>query len=310
MRRANLDLEYKSLHYRGMSSDFISGVRQSAEDSFAGGLYCAESVVLALAKAQGIEVDVFPKVATAFCGGMARTCGTCGALSGAMMGVSLALGRSKAGESVQPAYAATQELVREFVREFGARNCNDLLGCDLGTPEGQIRFREGRLHERCTKYTGKAAEIAARIIAASQRPVIGPVSDLEEIKALLSDCDLPVADIAPSQSLLFFGCRGEPELVGVAGLQIAGSVALLRSLAVRPPARNYCLGKALVAHAEAHAASLGVQSLYLLTTTAATYFAKLGYTPATREDAPPAIASTAQFSGLCPASSAFMRKQL
>jgi C_GCAxxG_C_C family probable redox protein len=97
-----------------MESQFALNVRKSAEESFASSLYCAESVVLALAEAQGIESDLLPRIATGFCGGMARTCGTCGALTGAMMGVSLALGRSDAKASVQPSYQATQQLVREF----------------------------------------------------------------------------------------------------------------------------------------------------------------------------------------------------
>lgn len=142
-------------------------VRKWAEESFAGGLYCAESVVLALARAQGIESELLPKVATAFCGGMSRTCGTCGALTGAIMGLGLALGRSQAGESVKLSYAATHRLVGEFEQEFGARDCHDLLGCDLGTPEGQAMFREDGLAELCVNYTGRAAEMAATILADS-----------------------------------------------------------------------------------------------------------------------------------------------
>ena len=148
-----------------MESQSVSDIRKSAEEAFASGLYCAESVVLSLAKAQGIESDLLPRVATAFCSGMARTCGTCGALTGAIMGISLALGRSKADQPVQSSYAATQRLIREFEHEFGARDCHVLLGCDLGTPEGQATFRENRLGERCANYTGKAAEIAASILA-------------------------------------------------------------------------------------------------------------------------------------------------
>lgn len=147
------------------SDEFASNVRKSAEDSFTSGLYCAESVVLALAKAQGIESEILPRVATAFCSGMSRTCGTCGALTGAMMGVSLALGRSKAGDSVEPTYTATQNLIKEFEQEFGASECHVLLGCDLNTPEGQEIFREEGLGAQCAKFTGKAAEIAARIIS-------------------------------------------------------------------------------------------------------------------------------------------------
>ena len=143
----------------------INEVRKSAEESFAAGLFCAESVVLAIAKAQGVESELLPKVATAFCSGMARTCGTCGALTGAIMGVSLALGRSTANESVQPAYTATQRLIQEFEREFGSRDCHALLGgCDLNTPEGQAMFKERKLGQRCLQFTGKAAELAARVI--------------------------------------------------------------------------------------------------------------------------------------------------
>lgn len=147
-----------------MEPGFVSEVRISAEELFDSGLFCAESVVLALARAQGIDSDLLPKLATGFCSGMARTCGTCGALTGAIMGVSLALGRSKAGEPVDPSYEATQRLVQEFQQAFGTINCRELLGCDLGSPEGQRKFEEEQLHERCARYTSKATEIAARLI--------------------------------------------------------------------------------------------------------------------------------------------------
>jgi C_GCAxxG_C_C family probable redox protein len=143
-------------------------VRKSAEESFASGLYCAESVVLAMAKSQGIESALLPKIATAFCGGMSRTCGTCGALTGAVMGLGLALGRSQAGESALPAYQATQRLITQFEREFGARDCHELLGCDLGTPEGQAKFRNDGLAELCAKLTGRAAELAETILSESR----------------------------------------------------------------------------------------------------------------------------------------------
>jgi hypothetical protein len=82
-----------------------------------------------------------------------------------MMGLSLAFGRNSVGQPVQSSYRATQELVGKFGQEFGARNCNDLLGCDLGTPEGQAMFHDNKLHERCARYTARAAEIAASLIA-------------------------------------------------------------------------------------------------------------------------------------------------
>jgi amino-acid N-acetyltransferase len=142
------------------------------------------------------------------------------------------------------------------------------------------------------------------------RAVLESVKYLDEVRQLLSDCELPTADISSSDSLLFFGCRSNSRLVGVTGLEVFGRVALLRSLAVAPSHRNHGLGRSMVAFAEGRAASLGVESLYLLTTTAGAYFSKLGYSLAAREEAPVSIKGTMQFSALCPASSSLMRKQL
>jgi C_GCAxxG_C_C family probable redox protein len=147
----------------------IPEVRKSAEDSFAAGFYCAESVVMAIATAEGVKSKLLPRLASGFGGGMARTCGECGALTGAIMAVGLALGRSAATDSVEPAFAATRRLIHDFEREFGARNCQALLGgCDLGTPEGQATFKAQNLGQRCLRFTGGAAEIAARIIVESR----------------------------------------------------------------------------------------------------------------------------------------------
>jgi C_GCAxxG_C_C family probable redox protein len=146
-------------------------VRKTAEEYFRSGLLCAESVALAIGKAHGIESDAVPKAATAFCSGMARTCGPCGALTGAILGVGLVLGRSTSGESVEPCYLATQRLIQGFEKEFGSRDCYTLLGgCDLNTPAGQAEFKEKELGLRCLQFTGGAAEIAARVIERSCSP--------------------------------------------------------------------------------------------------------------------------------------------
>lgn len=144
---------------------FVAEVRRLAEESSDSGLYCAEAVLSALARAQGIDSELIPRMATAFCSGMSRTCGPCGALTGAIMGLSMSLGRSNERQSVIGAHAATQELVRTFEKEFGGRNCDQLLGCDIGTPEGQDNFNRQELYIRCERYTLRAAEIAAALLA-------------------------------------------------------------------------------------------------------------------------------------------------
>ena len=131
-----------------------------------------------------------------------------------------------------------------------------------------------------------------------------------EVEALLTEAQLPVSDLSSSLSLSLLGVRESGRLVGVVGIEVYGDAGMLRSLAVASARRNAGLGVSLVSNAEAWAAEQGVKALYLLTTTAAQFFARLGYEAIPRSEAPAAIAATAQFSDLCPASSTFMRKVL
>ncbi|NOH99414.1 C-GCAxxG-C-C family protein [Vibrio sp. 99-70-13A1] len=136
-----------------------------AEAHFESGLLCAESVVSAIAEYQGVDDHLASKMATGFCSGMARTCGPCGALSGAVMGISLVLGRESLSDTVSTTYEATQELVEKFESEFGAKDCHKLLGCDIGTEEGMEHFRSHNLRSNCSNYTRKAAQIAVQILS-------------------------------------------------------------------------------------------------------------------------------------------------
>ena len=139
---------------------------------------------------------------------------------------------------------------------------------------------------------------------------IQPITPSSRLTQFLAACDLPVADIGQSDALHFFAQEIDGKLCGVVGLELYPPFALLRSLAVAPHYRGCGLGRALVAFAEQHAVARGIDTLFLLTTTAAPFFAALGYTNAARSEAPAAIRSTAQFSELCPASSSFMAKFL
>jgi len=136
---------------------------------------------------------------------------------------------------------------------------------------------------------------------------LDPVS-LDEVKALLAASELPVSDL--TAQVRFLGERLDGQLVGVVGLEARGEVALLRSLAVAATHRGGGLGSELVAAVERLASQEGILDLYLLTTTAETWFARRGYQRLPREAAPDGIRSTAEFSSICPASSAFMRKVL
>ena len=128
--------------------------------------------------------------------------------------------------------------------------------------------------------------------------------------ALLEAEGLPACDLTEShlEHFFFTGTDGAPS--ALVGLVIHGEDGLLRSLVVSSGARTQGLGAALVRHAEEYAASRQVRALYLLTTTAESYFEHRGYRRLERAQAPPAIQSTREFASLCPASSAFMIKRL
>jgi amino-acid N-acetyltransferase len=130
------------------------------------------------------------------------------------------------------------------------------------------------------------------------------------VVTLLEAEGLPASDLTEShlEHFFFTGSDGEPS--GLVGLEIYGEAALLRSLVVSTAARTQGLGSALVLHAEEYAASRHVRALYLLTTTAESYFKRRGYRRVDRAQAPSSIQSTRQFVSLCPASSAFMIKRL
>ena len=117
-------------------------------------------MLLAVAESQGIESDLLPKIATGFCSGLAHTGGLCGALSGAIMGLNLLTGRNEPDESTEENYALVNELIDHFTESFGAIDCRDLTGVDLGTEEGLTDFRAKNQIENCLNY----AEDATRMV--------------------------------------------------------------------------------------------------------------------------------------------------
>jgi amino-acid N-acetyltransferase len=128
--------------------------------------------------------------------------------------------------------------------------------------------------------------------------------------ALLQAQGLPVSDITDEhlEHFFFVGSEGSP--TGLVGVEIYGIDALLRSLVVADTARTRGIGTLLVQHAEEYAASHCVSAMYLLTTTAESFFERRGYRRVDRNRAPRAIQSAPEFASLCPASSTFMIKQL
>lgn len=135
--------------------------------------------------------------------------------------------------------------------------------------------------------------------------------DLPGVIALLKTCGLPTDDLSAVNLEHFeLAVDVHGRIVGLAGFDRAGSDALLRSLAVAPDCRGRGLGDAMVMRRAAAARLAGVSAFYLLTTSAADYFRRLGYRDVARAEVPTAIAAHAQFRSLCPASATCLAKRL
>lgn len=134
--------------------------------------------------------------------------------------------------------------------------------------------------------------------------------DQSSVEQLLSDCELPSEDLTENHLDHFFQVKKAGEIVAVAGLEIYGSNGLLRSVAVQKAHRGKGLAERLTRHIEGHARSENVKRLYLLTTTADTYFKKLGYSSVDRDDLPMEIKESSQFKDICPSSALTMGKSL
>lgn len=136
----------------------------------------------------------------------------------------------------------------------------------------------------------------------SLRPV--PVSDA--LKAALTSAGLLVDDLDEPGRSYFALVDADQGIVGYSGVETCGDGAvLLRSVVVAPEFRSHGFGRRLV---ELTLAGTPVDAdVYLATTSAAPFFESLGFMAVQRNQAPKAILSTRQLSGLCPASATIMR---
>jgi amino-acid N-acetyltransferase len=131
-------------------------------------------------------------------------------------------------------------------------------------------------------------------------------ADRPAVEALLQACQLPTADLPTGLPHFLLAFNNTKQLAGVAGLEIYGPDALLRSVAVAPEFRRRYVGRNLFAELLDQAVALRVKRMYLLTTSAERYFARLGFATVERELVPASVQASAQFAGGCPSSATAM----
>ena len=132
--------------------------------------------------------------------------------------------------------------------------------------------------------------------------------DWEVIEALLIESGLPVDDLGADNLDGFLVAEDGVKLVGLIGLQLYGTIGLLRSLVVARDARKLGLGGKLIGALESAAQAAGVTELWLLTIDAENFFERHDFEIMARDAAPASIQQTDEFSNLCPGTAFLMRK--
>lgn len=107
--------------------------------------------------------------------------------------------------------------------------------------------------------------------------------DLPAVLDLLGASGLPTDGIVEHLPRLLVGEEGGA-IIATAGLEPGEASALLRSVAVAPDRRSRGVGIEIVRQALRFARLSGVETVYLLTTTAAGFFARLGFKPILRAE--------------------------
>jgi N-acetylglutamate synthase-like GNAT family acetyltransferase len=130
-------------------------------------------------------------------------------------------------------------------------------------------------------------------------------TDWPAIEALLLANKLPL-DGAKAHLDTYLLAVSNGEVVGSAGAEVYGHIALLRSVAVAPGLHKQGIGKLLLDRLIHEAKRRDIARLYLLTVTAPEYFARYGFKRAKIEEAPQALKASTEFQGACPSCAAFM----
>ena len=130
-------------------------------------------------------------------------------------------------------------------------------------------------------------------------------ADYPGITRLLADAALPLDGLNGHENFLVL-CR-DGVVVGCAAIERYAQYGLLRSVALEPHERRHGLGRRLVQEALRQARRDGLAEVVLLTTTAAPFFARLGFQAIRRDDVPAPLRASVEFQTACPETATVMR---
>lgn len=129
--------------------------RQKAKELHDQGFSCCQAVLGALEDLTGLDRDTAMAVAGAF-GGGAGNGELCGAISGALMAIGLAVPHTDGADQKQKAYVRSlaQKCVRTFKTEYDYVNCKELIAAAK--------------QRRCPEFIDYCTALAGQIIDESK----------------------------------------------------------------------------------------------------------------------------------------------
>ncbi len=136
--------------------------QEIAKENFNEGrnLNCSQAVFSAFSEQYGLDAKTARKTAAAFGGGLGRTQGICGAVSGALMVIGLKYySDENSSETKNLCYQKARDFMEAFVAKRGSAVCRDLLGTDLDEAKKQNLFATV-----CPDAVSTAAEILEDLI--------------------------------------------------------------------------------------------------------------------------------------------------
>lgn len=138
---------------------------ENAVSYFVAGSNCSQSVVKAFSERTEEETELLLNAALPFGGGVARSGGLCGAVSGAL----LSIGVKYADKNQPDSKAKVQKLGHDFIQQFNLENgsifCKDLLQHDISSEAGRNSISELGLRDKiCKNLIFSSAEILNKII--------------------------------------------------------------------------------------------------------------------------------------------------
>ena len=134
--------------------------------------------------------------------------------------------------------------------------------------------------------------------------------DRDAVAALLERTALPPDGLDEQFGDPYAVAVADGEIVAAAGVEVYGRAGLLRSVAVDPGWQGHGLGQRLTGERLRWAAARGLDTVYLLTNTAAGYFPRLGFAPVAREEVPAEVRASLQFASVCPSTAAVLALRL